>query len=135
MDLERVDLGEPHEIIGTFVGSARTLNEATSGIEPVTDDRPLQEYGVRSLLNFGRVVPGSVVDLRAVGEWCPRCFVDGNPVASVKSLPAYLALLDLAYSAAPGQVMEARRLAERSGRVVAGSNYLGMIVPESAGLL
>jgi spermidine synthase len=133
-DLERIDLGEPHEIIGTFVGSARTLKEATSVVEPVTDDRPLQEYGVRSLLNFGRVVPGSVVDLRAVGEWCPRCFMDGIPVASVRELPAYLALLDLAYRAAPGQVLEARRLAERTGRIVAGSRYLGMIVPESPGL-
>jgi predicted membrane-bound spermidine synthase len=134
MDLERVDLGEPHEIIGTFVGSARTLAQATSAIEPVSDDRPLQEYGVRSLLNFGRVVPGSVVDLRGVGEWCPRCFVDGNPVESVKALPAYLAMLDLAYRAAPGEVLQARRLAERSGRTVAGSGYLGMIVPESAEL-
>lgn len=134
MDLERVDLGQPHQIIGTFVGSARTLNEATAGIAPVTDDHPLQEYGVRSLLNFGRVVPGSVVDLRGVGEWCPKCFADGNPVAAVQSLPAYLALLDLAYRAAPGQVAEARRLAERSGRTIAGSRYLGMIVPESADL-
>ena len=96
MDLERLDLGEPHEIVGTFVGSARTLAEATRGIAPVTDDRPMQEYGVRSLLNFGRVVPGSVVDLRGVGEWCPRCFVDGKPVALVKA-SAYLAMLDLAY--------------------------------------
>jgi len=134
MDLERVDLGEPYELIGTFVGSARTLAEATSGIEPVTDDRPLQEYGVRSLLNFGRVVPGSVVDLRGIGQWCPRCFVDGNPVESVKALPAYLAMLDLAYRAAPGEVLQARRLAERGGRTVAGSGYLGMIVPESAEL-
>jgi spermidine synthase len=133
-DLERIDLGRPHEIIGTFVGSARTLQEATAGIEPVTDDRPLQEYGVRSLLNFGRVVPGSVVDLRGVGEWCPKCFIDGVPAKSVAGLPAYLALLDLAYRAEPGQVLAARRLAERTGRTVAGSRYLGMIVPESAAL-
>lgn len=89
---------------------------------------------MRSLLNFGRVVPGSVVDLRGVGEWCPKCFVDGNPAPSVAALPAYLALLDLAYRAEPGQVLAARRLAERTGRTVAGSRYLGMIVPESPAL-
>ena len=134
MDLERIDLGEPHEIVGMFVGSARTLHEATLDVEPATDDKPLQEYGVRSLLNFGRVVPGSVVDLRGVGEWCPRCFTDGNPAPSVKPLNAYLSLLDLAYRASPAEVEQARRLAERGGRTIAESRDLGAIVPESAEL-
>jgi tetratricopeptide (TPR) repeat protein len=122
----------PHEIVGSFVGSARTLSEATRTVPPVLDDRPLQEYGVRSMLNFGHGVPESVVDIRSVGEWCPRCFVDGQPAGSAAELPLYLELLTLAYAGTPAQVAEARRLWESEDRRIAGSAYLGAIVPESA---
>ena len=131
-DLDRVSLATPHEIVGSFVGSARTLSDATRTVPPVLDDRPLQEYGVRSMLNFGHGVPESVVDIRSVGEWCPRCFVDGQPAGPAAELPLYLELLTLAYAATPAQVAEARRLWESGDRRIAGSAYLGAIVPESA---
>ena len=131
-DLDRVSLARPHEIVGSFVGSARTLAEATRAVPPVLDDRPLQEYGVRSMLNFGHGVPESVVDIRSVGEWCPRCFVDGQPAGPAAELPLYMELLTLAYGATPAQVAEARRLWESGDRRIAGSAYLGAIVPESA---
>ncbi len=133
-DLSRISLGRVHEIVGSFVGSAQTLADATREVEPVTDDRPVQEYGVRSLLNVSRVVPGAVVDLGRIAEWCPRCFSGGAPVPLVQGLDTYLALLGLAYGGSPTAVAEARRGAEREGRAVAGSNYLGMIVPESAAM-
>ena len=44
----------------------------------------------------------------------------------------YLALVGRAYTAPPLDVARARHQAERLGRVVAGSAYLGAIVPESA---
>ena len=47
-DLRRMDLGTTREIAGMFVASAQRLEAATRGVEPVTDDRPLQEYSVRS---------------------------------------------------------------------------------------
>jgi predicted membrane-bound spermidine synthase len=131
-DLERVSFAAPHEIVGSFVGSARTLSEGTRNVPPVLDDRPLQEYGVRSMLNFGHGVPPSVVDLRSVGEWCPRCFVNGEPAGPASQLTLYLELLTLAYGATPGQIAEARRLWESGGRRIAGSSYLGAIVPETA---
>jgi spermidine synthase len=131
-DLERVSFGTMHEIVGSFVGSARTLLAATRGVPPVLDDRPLQEYGVRSMLNFGHGVPESVVDLRSVGEWCPRCFVNGEPAGPAAQLTLHLELLTLAYAATPAQVAEARRLWESQGRRIAGSSYLGAIVPETA---
>ena len=56
-DLARVDLGSVREIVGTFVGSAQKLAEATRDSAPVSDDRPIQEYGVASLLDFGEAVP------------------------------------------------------------------------------
>jgi len=133
-DLSRISLGRIHEIVGSFVGSAQTLADATRAVEPVTDDRPVQEYGVRSLLTVSRVVPGAVVDLGRIAEWCPRCFSGGAPVPAVQGLDTYLALLGLAYGGSPTAVAEARQHAEREGRVVAGSNYLGMIVPESAAM-
>ena len=64
-DLQRVDFGTAREIVGAFVGSARKLAEATRDVAPVTDDRPIQEYGVSSLLNFGEGVP-------ALGRGSPR---------------------------------------------------------------
>ncbi|MBI3047306.1 MAG: fused MFS/spermidine synthase [Acidobacteria bacterium] len=131
-DLGRVSLGRLHEIVGMFVGSARTLDEATRGVPPVVDDRPLQEYGVRSMLSIGYGVPAGIVDLGRVAEWCPRCFSGGRPVAPLEPLDLYFRLLALAYEASRAEVAEARRLAEREGRLVAGSAYLGAIVPESA---
>jgi tetratricopeptide (TPR) repeat protein len=131
-DLDRIDLGEVREIVGTFVGARPTLAAGTRDAVPVTDDRPLQEYGVRSMLNFGRGVPTEIVDLDEVDAWCPRCYVNGMPVPAVAGLDTYLALLNLAYGASRANVASVRNIAERQGRVVAGSGYLGMIVPESA---
>ncbi|MGH9256386.1 MAG: fused MFS/spermidine synthase [Vicinamibacterales bacterium] len=131
-DLEQISLGAVHEIVGSFVGSLRTLAEATRGVTPVMDNRPLQEYGVRSMLSIGHGVPGSLVDLRGVGEWCPRCFSGGAPIPLLESLDAYVTLLTIAYGASPVEVARARRLWETERRVVAGSAYLGAIVPESA---
>jgi spermidine synthase len=131
-DLRRLDLGTVREIVGTFVASAQTLARATQGTTPVTDDRPIQEYSVASLLNQGDSVPSSVVDLTDVGAWCPACFVNGRPIPLVEGLDTYLALLDRAYSASPDQVAHARRLSRRDGRMIAGSAYLGAVVPESA---
>jgi len=128
-DLARLDLGTPREIVGMFVGSAGRLADATRDAQPVTDDRPVQEYGVRSLLNLGESVPGSVVGLSEVSAWCPTCFDKGTPVPIVEGLDLYLALLGQAYAATPQDV---RRLAGTPDRVFAGSRYLGAVVPESA---
>jgi tetratricopeptide (TPR) repeat protein len=94
----------------------------------------VQEYGVASLLNQGNSVPASVVELAAVTSWCPACFVNGKPVALVEGLDTYLALLDRAYTASPDEVAQVRRLSRSEGRLIAGSAYLGAIVPESAEL-
>ena len=131
-DLRRLDLGTLREIVGTFVGSAATLARATRDVPPVSDDRPIQEYGVSSLLDFGEAVPASIVDLGEVAAWCPTCFAGGKPVPDVEGLDLYLALVDRAYRAPPLDVARARNLGEQHGRVVAGSAYLGALVPESA---
>jgi spermidine synthase len=130
-DLARLDLGQPSEIVGMFLGSARKLADATRNAVPVTDDRPVQEYGVRSLLNLGEFVPGSVVDLSGVPAWCPKCFENGMPTRLVAGLDLYLALLNRAYAATPTEGARTRALAEH-GRLVAGSAYLGAVVPDTA---
>ncbi len=131
-DLDRISLGTLREIVGTFVGSPRTLAEATRNVEPVTDDRPMQEYGVRSMLNFFKGVPADVVDLDDVAAWCPKCFQDGAPVPSVDGLGTYLELMRLAYAATPDDIAQVKRLFDAGGRTIDGSAYLGEIVPESA---
>jgi spermidine synthase len=130
-DMMKIDLGTPREIVGMFVGSARKLAEATRGVVPVTDDRPVQEFGVRSLLNLGESVPGSVVDLSRVAEWCPKCFENGMPVRLVEGLDLYLALLNRAYAATPEEGSRIRAAGD-NGRRIAGSAYLGAVVPDTA---
>jgi spermidine synthase len=132
-DLARLDLGTPREIVGMFVGSSQTLAAATREVVAVTDDRPVQEFGVRSLLNLGESVPGSVVDLSRVAEWCPACFDNGMPVRVVEGLDLYLALLNRAYGASPEQGARVRASAD-TGRRVVGSAYLGAVVPDEAGV-
>jgi len=131
-DLQRLDLGTVRDIAGMFVGSAETLHAATRSSPPVGDDRPLQEYDVMSLLNLGEAVPASIVDLTQAASWCPRCFVDGSPAPMVGGLDLYLALMDIAYRASPADVARARALSGPGPRVIAGSAYLGSILPESA---
>ncbi|HEY1308499.1 MAG TPA: hypothetical protein VGF24_33350 [Vicinamibacterales bacterium] len=131
-DLRRLDLGSVREIVGTFLASARTLHEATKDSTPSSDDRPMQEYDVRSLLNLGEAVPASVVDLTQVASWCPRCFVDGAPAPIVDGLDTYLALLDLAYTSSPSELASVRRIAGSRPRVIEGSEYLGAVVPDTA---
>jgi Flp pilus assembly protein TadD len=84
------------------------------------------------MLSMGYGVPGSIVDLEGVSEWCPRCFRDGRPVASLEQLQTYFQLLGVAYDASREEVVRARRLSESERRVIAGSAYLGAIVPETA---
>ena len=132
-DLQRLDLGSPREIVGMFVASAQTLAKATRAAAPVTDDRPIQEYGKRSLLDVDEGLPPSIVDLSDVASWCPSCFVDGKPAPLVEGLDTYLALMNLAYTARPVGV--ARTVPEgASTRAIAGSGYLGAIIPASANL-
>ena len=133
-DLARVDLGSAREIVGTFVGSAQKLAEATRDSAPVSDDRPIQEYGVASLLDFGEAVPSSIVDLGQVDAWCPKCFADGKPVPLVDGLDTYLALLGRAYASSAAEMARTRRATDYQRRLVAGSAYLGAVVPESADL-
>jgi spermidine synthase len=131
-DLARLDLGEPRDIVGAFVGSAATLSSATSASPPVTDDRPVQEYGVLSALSTGlQGVPASLFDLSAVASWCPRCFASGRPVASVADLDAYMGLLREAYEA-PVAAVEAAATARHGQRRFLGSGYLGTVLPETA---
>jgi tetratricopeptide (TPR) repeat protein len=129
--MTKIDLGTPREIVGMFVGSAKKLAEATRDVVPVTDDRPVQEFGVRSLLNLGESVPGSVVGLSMVGEWCPKCFENGMPVRLVEGLDLYMALLGRAYASTPEEGSRIRAAGD-TGRRVAGSAYLGAVVPDTA---
>ncbi len=132
-DLQHLDLGTPREIAGMFVASSKTLVNATQHVAPVTDDRPIQEYGRKSLLAYDERIPPSIIDVGAVADWCPRCFDGGRPAPSVEGLDTYLALLNLAYTAPP--LAPAQTVANGAGtRPIAGSGYLGAVVPESSQL-
>jgi spermidine synthase len=91
-------LGSIAEIVGTFVGSPQTLLAASRGYPPVTDDRPMQEYGARSRLSSGyQRLPASIFDVSQVAAWCPQCFVGGKTVPLADGLDVYLAGLARVY--------------------------------------
>jgi tetratricopeptide (TPR) repeat protein len=126
-DLAAIDLGSVREIAGTFVGAADTLAKATSTSLTVTDDRPLQEYGVRSGLTTGLMgVPSSLFDVMNVGAWCPRCTTEESEVLGLSDLDLYLRLLQQAYLA-PATASRVDRQHD-----ILGSRYLGAVVPDSA---
>jgi Tetratricopeptide repeat len=128
-DLRRLDLGTPRDIVGMFVASATTLRTATRDVRPVTDDRPIQEYGKKSLLNFDEGVPSSIVNVGDVAAWCPACLVGGKPAPIVEGLDTYLSVLTLAYTAP--RLAPAQTVASGASRPIAGSGYLGAVVPQS----
>ena len=122
-DLRRIDLGTVREIVGTFMGSAQTLARATNASQAVSDDRPLQEYGVSSVLSVSTSgVPAALVDLPAAAQWCPRCFDGERVTPAAAGLDTYLGLLDEAYHG---------KSAATPGRRVLGSAYLGAILPDT----
>ncbi len=123
-DLARLDLGTPTEIAGMFVGSADTLARATRDAAPESDDRPIQEYSVRSVASVTGGVPSSLFDMSALSSWCPRCVEGGRPSPSVPRLDVYLALLDAAYRGGAGA-------SSPGGRLLLGSRYLGVVVPDT----
>ena len=126
-DLQRFDLGTATEIIGMFVGSKRTLARATATASAMTDDRPLQEYAVRSTGAPAHGTPASLLDIGSLPLWCPRCF-DGDRLSPfVPRLDTYLTLLDSAYR---GGETASGVAGER--RVILGSRYLGTVVPDTA---
>jgi tetratricopeptide (TPR) repeat protein len=129
-DLRRLDLGTVTEIVGTFVGSADTLVRATRDRRPVSDDRPLQEYGVRSVLSSGsNGVPEALIDLPSAAMWCPRCFEGDSPTPAAAGLDTYLALLDEAYHAPAASARTIGR-GVPEGRIL-GSAYLAAILPDN----
>ena len=131
-DLLRLDLGSVREIVGTFLGSAQTLTEASQSSVPVTDDRPLQEYSVKSLFNFGSGgSPRSVMDLGRIAEWCPGCFSGGKPVPVVAGLDTYLALLARAYMV-PLRGMTVNFADPQTRQMIERSPYLDTLLRDAA---
>jgi spermidine synthase len=130
-DLRAVDLGTLREIAGTFVAGSDTMARATSGSPDVTDDRPLQEYGVRSGLTAGlQGVPASLFDVTRVATWCPRCVAPREARRSAANLDLYLRLLQQAYVTPAG--VAAPPPGPFGSRLLLGSAYLGAVVPDTA---
>jgi spermidine synthase len=122
-DLQRLGLGSVAEIVGTFVGSPQTLQDASRDHAPVTDDRPRQEYGARSRLSSGyQRLPASIFDLSQAAAWCPRCFVGAKPVPLAAGLDVYLAVLARVYSRA-SQAMEGPGHAARGVSLAAEGKF------------
>jgi spermidine synthase len=101
-DLRRVGLGTITDIVATFMGAPRTLRDATRDQRPVTDDRPIQEYGTKLKLLTYQPLPASIIDLGQVAAWCPQCFAGTTPVPLAAGLDTRLASLTAVYETMTG---------------------------------
>lgn len=131
-DLTALDLGSPRDVAAMFVGSSDTLVRATRESAPAIDDRPVQEYGVRSRLTTGLLgVPAALFELTAAPAWCPKCFAGGEIAPSVTGLDLRFALLQQAYTTPVGTTAAAIGSSFGERRIL-GSRYLGSVVPDTA---
>ncbi|MEQ1758065.1 MAG: fused MFS/spermidine synthase [Vicinamibacterales bacterium] len=131
-DLQGIELGTPVQVAAMFVGSSDTLARATQTSFPTTDDRPIQEYGVRSMLTTALLgVPASLFELTALPAWCPKCYQNGEIAPLVAGLDLNLALLQQAYVTPVTDIANAVGPSFGARRVL-GSAYLGSVLPDSA---
>jgi len=97
-------------------------------VAAVSDDRPLQEYGVRSALAPTGGLPAALVDLPAAAKWCPRCF--NGEDATVEGLDAYLALMDEVYHGNANVPTPDLKVGPTTG--IAENKYLSAVLPDTA---
>ena len=71
-DLRRILMGSPTEILGAIVDAGSSLRAAVEGVEPVTDDLPLLEYGVHAGRHVVRL-PRELFAFSGVRDICPTC--------------------------------------------------------------
>jgi tetratricopeptide (TPR) repeat protein len=98
-DLRSIFMERPQDLVGTFVASADTMRRASALAPPVTDDRPLLEYGaVRYSREAG--LPADLFDVRGAARWCPGCFAPhaAPPGEGPQSFRAYLAIMARTYA-------------------------------------
>ena len=112
-DLDRIHMGTPTEIVGTYLASADQMREATATSRPVTDDWPIMEYSAHARAQTTRFPPDLVAPW-TVGDWCVDCFVDGQPVPAVATLGDYLRVL-YAYYSSDAFLMTRSYLAKEAG--------------------
>jgi spermidine synthase len=96
-DLERIHAASLTELVATFVAGPITLDRATSGVPPVTDDRPILEYA-RGITHVRTRLPEEVFDAWEMRSWCPRCYVDGRPLPELAELPELMRALSEYYA-------------------------------------
>jgi predicted membrane-bound spermidine synthase len=98
-DLDAVYFGRLQELFGAFVASAPTMRRVASLVPPLSDDRPVLEYGDPAYQRRF-TLPPSLFDLRDAASWCPRCVSprDAPPDDAPESYAAHLALMGRLYS-------------------------------------
>jgi hypothetical protein len=71
-DLRWTSLDRTAEWVGMFAASTATLERATAGVAPLSDDRPRLEYESRELV-WDRQLPADLFSVADWQSWCPSC--------------------------------------------------------------
>jgi spermidine synthase len=95
-DLRAIRMATMTELAGTFVADAQSLERATHGVPPVTDDIPSMEYAVLSASPVE--IPASIFALDQSHRWCPGCWNGAKPTARVAELDRYQHVLGAFYA-------------------------------------
>jgi hypothetical protein len=150
-DLESILVKNLTDLVATFASGPDTLKSATQAAPPVTDDRPLMEYSVRT--NYvDHHLPSSIFDASELERWCPDCYGPEGAADVVRDLPGLMEALQAYYATdlflhhtnygdTPTNPRDAVQLAERLRRDpcvlerIRANDYLGLIFKEPLAVL
>jgi len=127
-DLRWTALDRAAEWVGTFAASSATLERATAGVAPLSDDRPRLEYESRELV-YDRQLPAALFSVADWETWCPSCAA--LPADERDEIAGTLEVVGAYYAspaflrAQPGGALDFQpALSPSAARAVAHSAYL-----------
>ncbi len=94
-DLENVEMNGVTQIVGSFVANSATLEKATQGARPVSDNWPTMEYG-KSTFNHWNT-SDDFMDYQGLTAWCPTCVKDRKMLPMLTEAGHYMYVLNQIY--------------------------------------
>jgi predicted membrane-bound spermidine synthase len=135
-ELRWLSMDRPADVVAMLAATAETLERATRGHPPVSDDHPQLEYASR-MLRADRQLPADLFSVADAERFCPRCFDGGLSASELEELRGALSVIAHYYRSAaflehqPGQQLRfTPELSEVERRAVRQSAYLERLADE-----
>ncbi len=99
-ELRWISLDQPFEIAAMLAATPAAIEGAIVDAPPVSDDRPVLEYG-SWLLGRDRQLPADLFSVSGVRRWCPRCYEGGLSDGELRDLRGALEVIGAYYRSGP----------------------------------